>query len=106
MVKANREAWKKDRDEAISMGLALVKQKAAAATADNVKTAAELKRKLLLRLQRMEERYPLDATEVKVNENGKTVIFRIRDLTAAYKDLTEDINLNGDSEPVRIIIDV
>ena len=32
--------------------------------------------------------------------------YKLRDLTAAYKDLTDDMNLNADTEPVRIIIDV
>ena len=32
--------------------------------------------------------------------------YKLRDLTAAYKDLTDDMNLTSESEPVRIVIDV
>ena len=44
-----------------------------------------------MRLKRIEEKYPLDATEVRAKVNGKFAIFRIKDLTAAFKDLTDDM---------------
>lgn len=53
--------------------------------------AADIKKRLLLRLSRIEQKYPFDATEIRTHEGKSTVTFRIRDLTAAYKDLTEDI---------------
>lgn len=43
------------------------------------------------RLKRIEAKYPLDATEVRSRNGNSTAIFRLRDLTAAYKDLTEDM---------------
>lgn len=43
-------------------------------------------------------------TATKRTDGGKR--FRLRDLTGAYKDLTEDLNLNVNNDPVRIIIDV
>lgn len=91
MQKANREHWKDDRDKAISKGIAKSQQKSADAIADNAVIAADLKKRLLLRLQRIEERYPFDATEVRAKQGNNFVVFRIRDLTAAYKDLTEDL---------------
>lgn len=91
MQKANREGWKKDRDVAVSKGIAKSQQKSANAIANNATLAADIKTRLLLRLKRIEEKYPLDATEVRARVDNKTVIFRLRDLTAAYKDLTEDI---------------
>lgn len=91
MQKANKEGWKKDRDRAISRGLAKVQQRSADAIADNVVIAADLKKRLLLRLKQIESKYPLDATEVRTRQGNSTAIFRIRDLTAAYKDLTEDL---------------
>lgn len=91
MQKANREHWKDDRDKAISKGIAKSQQKSADAIADNAVIAAEIKKRLLLRLQRIEERYPFDATEVRAKQGNNFVVFRIRDLTAAYKDLTEDL---------------
>ena len=33
----------------------------------------------------------MDATEVRSRNGNNTAIFRLRDLTAAYKDLTEDM---------------
>ena len=56
---------------------------------ENATIAADVKKRLLLRLKRTEERMPMDATEVKVTEKNKTVIFRLRDLTAAYRDITD-----------------
>lgn len=106
MQKANRESWKKDRDDAVSKALALVQQKSATAIAENVEVAAELKKQLLARLKQIEKAYPIDATEVRSKVGNKTAVFRIRDLTAAYKDLTDDMNLNESAEQVRIIIDV
>ena len=61
---------------------------------------------MLMRLKRIEQKYPYDATEVRVKQDDKVIIYRIKELTAAYRDLTEDMNLNGSNEPVRIVIDV
>ena len=106
MQKACREKWTADRDKAVSEGLAKVQQKASQSIADSVVTAGEIKMRLLDRLRRMEELYPYDATEVRSRKDGSIVIFRIKDLTSAYKDLTSDMNLSGNNEQVRIVIDV
>ena len=106
MNKACKEGWTADRDKVISDGLAKVGQKASQSIVDSVVTAGEIKLRLLERLKRMEEKYPFDATEVKSRVNGNIVIFRIKDLTSAYRDLTADMNLNGNTEQVRIVIDV
>ena len=66
-------------------------QKTAAAAADNAVIAAEIKKRLLLRLSRAEQKFPMDATEVRTQVGKSTAIFKLRDLTAAYKDLTEDM---------------
>lgn len=95
MQKANKEHWKRDRDEAISKGIALIQQKSADSIADNATIAADLKKKLLLRLKRIEEKYPMDATEVRTKSGSNMAIFRIKDLTAAYKDLTEDMTISS-----------
>lgn len=91
MQKANREGWKRDRDRAVSKGIAESQQKSADAIADNAVIAADLKKRLLLRLSRIEEKYPLDATEVRTRVGSNQAVFRIRDLAAAFRDLTEDI---------------
>lgn len=97
MQKANREGWKKDRDVAVSKGIAQSQQKSADAIADNAVIAADLKKRLLLRLQRIESKFPIDATEVRTRQGNSTAIFRIKDLTAAYKDLTEDLQTGNDA---------
>ena len=91
MQKANREGWKKDRDKAISKGIAKIQQKSADKIADNATIAADIRKSLLLRLQRIEQKYPMDATEVRTRKGDNTAIFRIRDLTAAYKDIAEGL---------------
>lgn len=90
-TRAKKEDWPGLRTQAEHKAITEATQKTAAASADNAVLAADIKRRLLLRLQRIEAKYPFDATEVRTSEGKNTVIFRLRDLTAAYKDLTEDI---------------
>lgn len=53
--------------------------------------AARLRRKLLLRLERAADDMPEGAvTEMKSQDEGRTMLFKLRDLTAAYKDLAPD----------------
>ena len=94
MQKANREKWKKDRDKTLSKATARIQQKSADAIADNATLAQDFRKRLLLRLLRIEAKYPFDATEIRTHEGKSTVTFRIRDLTAAYKDLTEDLTMS------------
>ena len=89
--RARDEEWPKLREEAEHKAATLITQKTAAKMADNATIAADLKKSLLMRLKRIEEHYPMDATEVRTRAGNNTAIYRIRDLTAAYKDLTEDL---------------
>lgn len=91
MKKANAEGWHKLREKAEIKSTAQAQQKTAEAAADNALIAADIKKRLLLRLKRIEEKYPFDATEVRTHEGKSTVTFRIKDLTAAYRDLTDDM---------------
>ena len=104
--RANREHWKQDREKASEKAAIKVQQKTAEMVANNATIAADLKKRLLLRLKRIEEKYPVDATEVRINDSGITQVFRIRDLTSAYKDLTEDIPKPEDDKnaPIREIL--
>ena len=95
MKKANKEGWQRFRLESDSRSTAEAQQRTADRAADNAVIAADIKTALLLRLQRIEAKYPFDATEVRTHEGKNTVTFRLRDLTAAYKDLTEDIPADG-----------
>lgn len=94
LKKANRDHWKADREKASNKAAIKAQQKVAVAVADNATLAEDLKKKLLLRLQRIEKAFPMDATEVRSKVGNHTAIFRIRDLTAAYKDLTENMQIN------------
>lgn len=89
--RAQVENWVKEREIAEHNVNTLSAQKTAEAAAENATIAADMKKRLLLRLSRIEQKYPFDATEIRTHEGKSTVIFRIRDLTAAFKDLTEDI---------------
>ncbi|MBO6092535.1 MAG: hypothetical protein J6P40_02755 [Oscillospiraceae bacterium] len=108
MDKANREHWKQDRDDVQSNALARTKQKAAAAISDNATIVEDIKRNLLLRLKRIEEKYPMDATEVRTRVGNSTAIYRIRDLTAAYRDITEGMQMNDfrSNELLQSLIDL
>ena len=77
------EAADKARTKAVQM--------TADAAASNATLAEDIKHSLLLRLKRIEAKYPLDATEVRSKSGNNVAIFRLRDLTAAYKDLTGDM---------------
>lgn len=89
--RAQVENWVKEREIAEHNVNTLSAQKTAEVAAENATIAADMKKRLLLRLSRIEQKYPFDATEIRTHEGKSTVIFRIRDLTAAFKDLTEDI---------------
>jgi hypothetical protein len=71
-------------------------QKTAEAAADNAVIAARIKAKLLARLEKLTDA-ALDATEEREYDGPNLVaIHRLRDLTAAYKDLTGDL-LKGEA---------
>ena len=107
MKKANAEGWHKMRQKAESKSTAQAQQKTAEAAADNAVIAADIKKRLLLRLQRIEQKYPFDATEIRTQEGKNTVTFRLRDLTAAYKDLTADMATGtGNNELLQSLYDM
>lgn len=90
-TRAKKEDWPGLRTQAEHKAATEAAQKVAEASATNATLAEDIKHKLLLRLKRIEEKYPLDATEVRTRVGNSTAIYRIRDLTAAYKELTEDM---------------
>ena len=67
-----------------------------------------VRNKLLLKLENATDEIPCDATEMKVQEDSKTVkLLKLRDLTAAYKDLVEDMSVkDADNGQARVIVDV
>lgn len=103
--RAKVEKWTEKRSAAQDKADADIIQITASKAADNAALAAEIKHRLLVRLQRTEEKFPIDATEVRQVKDGKTLVYRLRDITRAYKDLLQD-EPTGDMEPVQVIIDV
>ena len=127
--KSNREKWATHRSEAHNRVVTDTVRKTANLASDNAVIAARIKAKLLKHLER-----EIDALPENIgSETRKTVIdnqyakgdkkgllaygqvihseeisraYKLRDLTAAYKDLTADMPKENSAEQVRIIIDV
>lgn len=113
--KAHKEEWKQARDSAVKKGIEKGQQKAADVIADNATIAARIKTKLLRKLEReidalpdligSESRSSVIENEYLENQKGKPVgakpmkskevskAYKLRDLTAAYKDLTSDMQM-------------
>lgn len=84
-----------------------VTQKTVEAAADNAVIAREIQRDLLERLKRISMKYPQDATEVRQQKDGKTMVYKLTDLTKAYRDLTEDIvATDGDIEDLNPLVEM
>ena len=102
--KANKEHWKQDRDQAVRKGIEKGLQKTANAISSNAEIAVRIKRKLLTRLEREIDALPdligsetrnsvteMDGSRGKKTQKELTKAFKLRDLAAAYKDLTADM---------------
>ena len=70
--------------------------------------ARKARKALLQMLERAAETIPCDATEVKTTaEDGAVKLLKLRDLTAAYKELVGDLPEDGEQrETRRVVIDV
>lgn len=91
-----KEKWTEQRETAKAEVEQKVIHKTAELAADNATIAAGIKRKGLLLLDRLFDDYAKHtATEHRESADGITDIKRLRDLTAAYKDLTEDMPKAG-----------
>lgn len=103
---ARNERWTELRETARNKAVAKQIQKTAASAADNAATAQRIKAKLLARLEREIDSLPVgqigtatvnQIENIKVDGTGrpvkerKSMEVRLRELTAAYKDLTADI---------------
>ena len=97
LQRANTEGWNALRNQATIKSITKVEQRTADAAADNATLAQDFKRRLLLRLMRVEEKFPMDATQIEIMDKGKKVTFKLRDLTASYKDLTDGMVVNEDT---------
>ena len=93
-----KEGWTEKRYEAQAKVEQKVIQKTAEAAADNATLAASIKRKLLQRLDAILDTMPTDdATEVQKFGRGQRKVYKLKDLTSMYKDLTADITQPDDA---------
>ena len=90
-ARAYREKWGEDRKNAQTRIEQNAVRKAEKKAADNATLAADIKRKGLLLLDRLFDEFEtVTATEHRdYTGRNLTDIKRLRDLTAAYKDLTD-----------------
>lgn len=87
-----KEGWTEARENAKAEVEQRIIQKTAEVAADNVTLAAGIKRKLLERLNRILDTFPEDeATEVQKFSRQERKVYKLKDLTAMYKDLTADM---------------
>ena len=102
------EKWTDARKAARAEVEQKVIQKTADLAADNATIAAGIKRKALMILDKMFDSYLYTSTEHQEFGPGSKDISRLRDLTAAYKDLTGDLatNSNGTNELLQSLIDL
>jgi hypothetical protein len=114
MRKSSKEHWVQQREDAIRKGIEKSQAKTADVNADRAVVASRIKLKLLLRLEKEVDALPdligsesRDSTvektvSAKKDKNGKAVspkavisektkAYKLKDLTSALKDLTEDL---------------
>lgn len=103
-----KEKWSDERIIAKSKIQEKVIQKTAEKAADNATLAADIKRKgLLILSDLMDDFAKIRATEHRdYNGNNVTDIKRLRDLTAAYKDLTDDMPSEDDASALASVDDM
>lgn len=111
LMRANREHWAQDREKALNKAKTRIEQKAVQAIASNAEIAARIKSKLLRRLEREIDALPEKIGSELINtivEYGKSEkgnrtrkessqAHKLRDLTAAYKDLTDGMLMADES---------
>lgn len=88
-----QEGWTAERNRAKEKVAEKVIQKTAEKAADNATLAADIKRKGLLLLNRLFDEFANQKSTEHRDYDGDNVtdIKRLRDLTSAFKDLTEDL---------------
>ena len=103
-ARADAEGWVEEREEAKRRMIAEASRKTAAVASSNAEIAARIKSKLLRKLEKEIDALPdsvgsetRNSVVEKTGEKGKSIIkeaakaYKLRDLAAAYKDLTADM---------------
>ena len=70
--------------------------------------ALRIRRRLLMKLEHMANALPEEAvTEMKTQDDSAVKLFKLRDLTAAYREVTGEMELAAEGqEPLRILMDL
>ena len=91
--RARVESWNSKRKKAEEKAVEKVTQKTAEIVADNATLCEQIKTKLLRKLAVMVDQFPdMGAGELRKKEqDGTELIYRIKDIAAVYKDLTDDM---------------
>ena len=104
------ENWTEQREAAKAKVQEKVVQKTAEAVAENAVIAERIKTRLLEQLEQLVAENRMSATEMREYdlEGNLTEINRLRDLTAALKDLTGDLPKDDGSgaDKLTVVIDV
>lgn len=88
--RANEEKWNTKRKNAEKKALQKVEQKTAEEVADNAVMLQRIKAKLLKKLDGMIDAYPdRNVAEMRKNENGTILIYRMKDIAAVYAALED-----------------
>lgn len=107
--RAAEEQWVRLRTEALR-GDGEANSAGNDAGGGNADIALRLRKKLLMRLERVADAIPDGAvTELKAQDDSATTrLFKLRDLTAAYKDLAGEIEAgeSGDVEDLGVLAEL
>ena len=131
LERANNEGWAKQRERVQNKAVIRAEQKAVDSASDFAAKAAQCRAMLIEQLafeiqqvRQIQEGIGSETNDSVItntyakDKNGKIVgrvpqktvekrvTRKLKDLTAAYKDLTGGMNLTSESEQVRVIIDV
>lgn len=106
-ARAHRGRWNDERKAASVVVTQNAIEKTSQAVENNAVLVAEIKRKGLETLNRLLDQFAeMDCTEHRDIKKTSVDIKRLKDITAAFKDLTDDMPKESNAEPVRIVIDV
>ena len=108
-ARAYREKWGEDRQNTQTKIEQNVVKQVEKKTADNATLAADIRRKGLIILDGLLDDFAqVRATEHRVSKKGVTDVKRLRDLTQAFRDLTDDMqtNIGQDNDLLQSLLDL
>ena len=102
--RSHREKWKSARDSARIIVAENVLQKTADKAADNATLAKDMQRKLLILLNDIIDAFPANCTEYRFTEGAEVHVWRLTDITRAFRELTADMGLDIKEESRGILL--